>query len=154
MEEQNNKNLILAMVLSAAVMIVWFVLFPPPEPPVEVAAPTSGQAVTDGGTAGVVPAAPSTDATAASPDAVPEAPRLSIDTPKLAGTISLLGGRIDDLSLKNYRETIEPDSDIVHLLEPVGEDLAYYSVFGWLPGTGLQAGQVPDRDDPVDACRQ
>jgi YidC/Oxa1 family membrane protein insertase len=144
MEEQNNKNLILAMVLSAAVMIVWFVLFPPPEPPVDLGAPTSGQAVTDGGTAGVVPADPSTDATAAAPDAVPEAPRLSIDTPKLAGTISLLGGRIDDLSLKNYRETIEPDSDIVHLLEPVGEDLAYYSVFGWLPGTGLESGQVPD----------
>jgi YidC/Oxa1 family membrane protein insertase len=144
MEEQNNKNLILAMVLSAAVMIVWFVLFPPPEPPVDVAAPTSGQAVTDGGTAGVAPADPSTDATVAAPDAVPEAPRLAIDTPKLAGTISLLGGRIDDLSLKNYRETIEADSDIVHLLEPVGEDLAYYSVFGWLPGTGLQAGQVPD----------
>jgi hypothetical protein len=53
MEEQNNKNLILAMVLSAAVMIVWFVLFPPPEPPVEVAAPTSGQTVTDGAPAGV-----------------------------------------------------------------------------------------------------
>ena len=41
MEEQNNKNLILAMVLSAAVMIIWFVLFPPPEPTVDLTTPTA-----------------------------------------------------------------------------------------------------------------
>jgi YidC/Oxa1 family membrane protein insertase len=144
MEEQNNKNLILAMVLSAVVMIVWFVLFPPPEPVVDPATAPAGQTVSDSGTPAVT-ADPALDAPdAASVEPVPEAPRLAIDTPKLAGTISLLGGRIDDLSLKNYRETIEPDSDIVHLLEPVGENLAYYGVFGWLPGTGLQAGEVPD----------
>jgi YidC/Oxa1 family membrane protein insertase len=144
MEEQNNKNLILAMVLSAVVMIVWFVLFPPPEPVVDPAAPSAAQTAGDAAT----PAATADPAVAAdgnaTPEAVPEAPRLSIDTPKLAGTISLLGGRIDDLSLRKYRETIEPDSDIVHLLEPVGEDLAYYGVFGWLPGSGLETGDVPD----------
>jgi YidC/Oxa1 family membrane protein insertase len=148
MEEQNNKNLILAMVLSAVVMIVWFVLFPPPEPPVEVAAAPTVTATDAGTTAGATAdpvANPALEAPAgATAEPVPEAPRLKIDTPKLAGTISLLGGRIDDLSLKKYRETIEPDSGIVQLLEPVGEDLAYYSVFGWLPGAGLQAGEVPD----------
>ena len=148
MEEQNNKNLILAMVLSAAVMIVWFVLFPPPEPPVDQAAPTTGQAVTDGAAPVLAPAAPAAGSAGATPDPVPEAPRLSIDTPKLKGTISLLGGRVDDLSLKKYRETIDPNSDIVHLLEPVGGDLAYYGVFGWLHGTGLQPGDVPDAKTP------
>jgi YidC/Oxa1 family membrane protein insertase len=148
MEQENNKNLILAMVLSAAVMIVWFVLFPPPEPPVDQAVPTTGQAVTDGAAPVVAPAAPAAGSVGGTPDPVPEAPRLSIDTPKLKGTISLLGGRVDDLSLKKYRETIEPDSDIVHLLEPVGGDLAYYGVFGWLHGTGLQPGDVPDAKTP------
>jgi YidC/Oxa1 family membrane protein insertase len=145
MEEQNNKNLILAMVLSAAVMIVWFVLFPPPEPPAPLATPTATEEIT----------APTADSTADAGSPVPgeagpdtaavlaETPRLTIDTPTVAGTISLLGGRIDDLSLKKYRETIEPDSDIVHLLEPVGDALPYYAVFGWLPGTGLEAGDVP-----------
>jgi YidC/Oxa1 family membrane protein insertase len=126
-------------------MIVWFVLFPPPEPPVDLATP-AGQTVTDAGTPAVAPADPAagtTDAAIAAPDAVPDAPRLAIDTPKLVGTISLLGGRVDDLSLKKYRETIEPDSDMVHLLEPVGEALPYYAVFGWLPGTGLEAADVP-----------
>jgi YidC/Oxa1 family membrane protein insertase len=145
MEEQSNKNLILAMVLSAAVMIVWFVLFPPPEPPAQAASPAATEGIAE-------PAAVATaDGGITQPDAggagttapVVEAPRLSIDTPTVAGTISLLGGRIDDLSLKKYRETIEPDSDIVHLLEPVGDALPYYAVFGWLPGTGLEVGDVP-----------
>jgi YidC/Oxa1 family membrane protein insertase len=144
MEQENNKNLILAMVLSAAVMIVWFVLFPPPEPPADLAAPTTETVVADGAAPVVAPADPASGSAGATPDPVPEAPRLMIDTPKLKGTISLLGGRVDDLSLKMYRETIEPDSEIVRLLEPVGETLPYYSVFGWLPGTGLQPGEVPD----------
>jgi YidC/Oxa1 family membrane protein insertase len=140
MEEQNNKNLILAMVLSAAVMIIWFVLFPPPEPPADLALPPETPVAADPGTATAAGAAAG-DTQAV--EAVPEAPRLTIDTPKLSGSISLLGGRIDDLSLKNYRETLEPGAATVRLLSPVGEPLSYYSVFGWLPGTGLEAADVP-----------
>ncbi len=66
-----------------------------------------------------------------------------MDTPELVGSISLLGGRIDDLSLKSYKETLEPDSPIVRLLSPVGEAHPYYAVFGWGPGTGLTADDVP-----------
>jgi YidC/Oxa1 family membrane protein insertase len=141
MEEQNNKNLILAMVLSAAVMIVWFVLFPPPEPPATTLAPeTPASVLPDAATT----ADPATGTTEAAVEAVPEAPRLTVETPKLGGSISLLGGRIDDLSLRTYRETIDPGAETVRLLAPVGEDLAYYAVFGWLPGSGLQPGEVPD----------
>jgi YidC/Oxa1 family membrane protein insertase len=138
MEEQNNRNLILAMVLSALVMIVWFVLFPPPEPVAPVTAPATTVAEPAAGTT-VAPAQDQTEVAA-----VPEAARLTVDTPKLAGTISLRGGRIDDLSLKTYRETLEPGSKTVRLLSPVGQDLAYYAVFGWLPGEGLAVGEVPD----------
>jgi YidC/Oxa1 family membrane protein insertase len=148
MEEQNNKNLILAMVLSAAVMIVWFVLFPPPEPPVTPAT-TTETSTTPSTTTGATTATTADPAqTQTEPTAVPEAPRLNIDSTKLSGTISLLGGRIDDLSLKTYRETIEPDAPIVRLLSPVGQPLSYYSVFGWSPGTGLAAGDVPDAMTP------
>ncbi len=138
MEEQNNKNLILAMVLSAVVMIVWFIFFPPPEPPVQTA--TTAEPATE--PVATVPT--ETQPTQTEADPVPEAPRLTIDTPKLVGTLSLRGGRIDDLSLKTYREQLAPDSPTVRLLSPVGEELAYYSVFGWLPGTGLEAADVPD----------
>ncbi len=144
MEEQNNKNLILAMVLSAAVMIAWFVLFPPPEPP----ATTPPQAETAVATPEATAAGATTEPAAAPGQTevtpVPEAPRVKIDSGKLSGSLSLRGGRIDDLSLKTYRETQAADSPIVRLLSPVGENLSYYSVFGWLPGTGLAAGDVPD----------
>jgi YidC/Oxa1 family membrane protein insertase len=136
MEEQNNKNLILAMVLSAVVMVVWFVLFPPPEP---LAAPGNETTTAPETT---VTAAPEQGQTEAAP--VPEAPRLAIETAKLSGSISLRGGRIDDLSLKTYREDLAPDAKTVRLLSPVGEELSYYSVFGWLAGKGLETSDVPD----------
>jgi YidC/Oxa1 family membrane protein insertase len=142
MEEQNNKNLILAMVLSAAVMIVWFVLFPPPEPPATTTPATETTAADAGETAVAATAEPETSQAEVAP--VPEAPRMTIDSGKLEGSLSLRGGRIDDLSLKTYREDLAPESPTVRLLSPVGEELSYYSVFGWLPGTGLQAGEVPD----------
>ncbi|HLQ17910.1 MAG TPA: membrane protein insertase YidC, partial [Tabrizicola sp.] len=142
MEEQNNKNLILAMVLSAVVMIVWFIFFPPPEPP----APTATTETTQTGAETTATAPTATEPTQSQTEVtpLPEAPRLAIDTPKLAGSLSLRGARIDDLSLKTYREALAADSPTVRLLSPVGEDLSYYSVFGWLPGTGLEANDVPD----------
>ncbi|SEN90696.1 protein translocase subunit yidC [Gemmobacter aquatilis] len=138
--DDQNKNLILATALSFLVILVWFVLFPPEEPAVDPNAPAAVQ-MTDAATP---PAAPA--AVAAQPEVapVPEAPRLAIDTPKLQGSISLLGGRIDDLSLKGYRVTQDPKSDLVRLLSPVGEEHAYYALYGWAPGGALQTGDVPD----------
>jgi len=139
MEENNNKNLILATVLSFMVIMVWFVLFPPPEP--TVAPLTSSTATVD------APPQPVAATVAGQPDAVaavPEAPRLRINTDTLSGSISLLGGRIDDLSLKNYRETIKPGSPTVRLLSPVGgKDQAFYALFGWSPGGALSFEDVP-----------
>jgi YidC/Oxa1 family membrane protein insertase len=59
------------------------------------------------------------------------------------GWINLQGGRLDDLSLKDYRETTEPGSDIVHLFTPEGSPEAYYALWGWRPGTGLDWEAVP-----------
>ena len=144
MEEQNNKNLILAMVLSAAVMIVWFIFFPPPEPPVDATTTATTQ---DAGPA-VAPAATGSDgATAAVPaetSAVADAPRLAIETPNFSGSISLVGARIDDLSLKTYRESLDPASPEVRLLSPIGEEFPYYALMGWAPGAGTAATDLPD----------
>ena len=138
MEEQNNKNLILAMVLSALVMLVWMVFFPPPEPAVEVADPAA--AVTE---PAAIPSTDTTTATAES-DAGAKAPRLAIDTPRLTGSISLVGARIDDLSMRTYRETIDPASPEVRLLSPTGEIDPYYAIVGWAPGADTAAGDLPD----------
>jgi YidC/Oxa1 family membrane protein insertase len=144
MEEQNNRNLILAMVLSALVMVVWFVLFPPPEPtvipPTETAAGAAGDVATPTQT-GAEPAATAVQTETA--QAVADAPRLTIDTPELSGSISVIGGRIDDLSLKQYRETIDDTSPIVKLLKPAGETDAYYALNGWSPAGALGFDDVP-----------
>jgi YidC/Oxa1 family membrane protein insertase len=62
--------------------------------------------------------------------------RIKIETPRLHGSIALIGGRMDDLSLPDYRETLEPDSDEIVLLIPKGAKDAYFAEFGWVPGGG------------------
>ena len=146
--DDQNKNLILATALSFLVILVWFVLFPPPEPdtPIEGTAPVATTAETadplvptPAADAGAAPAA-QTETQAGS---TVDAPRVDINTDRINGSISLAGGRIDDLRLKDYRETIEPDSDIVTMLSPVGTDDAYYAMHGWAAGNGLDADTVP-----------
>ncbi|MFA3920441.1 membrane protein insertase YidC [Ruegeria hyattellae] len=141
--DDQNKNLILATALSFLVILVWLVVFPPPEqvaPTEEVplTAPESDVAT--------APAAADTGAInteiVAEPES-PEAPRIKIDTPRLTGSVSLKGGRIDELSLKDYRVSLQPDADIVKLLSPSGSESAYYALYGWAPGAGLAADQVP-----------
>jgi YidC/Oxa1 family membrane protein insertase len=138
--DDQNKNLILATVLSFLVILVWFVLFPPEEAAVDPNAPTAVATTTEA----VSPPAAAT--AAAEPAAAPkksDAPRIVIDTPRLKGSISLLGGRIDDLALKTYTNTIDPKSDIVRLLSPVGESQPYYALFGWTPAGALGFEDVP-----------
>jgi len=149
--DDQNKNLILATALSLGVILVWFVggpmLFPQwfPDPNAQqqsqLAAPDAATLGTAADPAAPAPAttAPADTASAAASDA----PRIQIDTPKLSGSISTYGGRIDDLSLKTYRETLDVDSPEVKLLSPVGQDTPYYAVFGWANGAGLDAADVP-----------
>ncbi len=141
--DDQNKNLILATALSFLVILIWFILFPPPEQgtpaPEETASGTGAVPLAP------VPAEPAPTG-AAAPDATAApapAPRAEIDTPRLSGSLSLLGGRIDMLELKGYRETIEEGSPNVVLLRPVGQAEAYYTIFGWAPGGALTADDVP-----------
>ena len=149
--QDQNRNLILATALSFLVILVWFVLFPPPEPTTDPNAPAvvtaqDGATSTDmavlppaaGGDPAIAP-----DADGATAVALTEAARLPILTPELEGSISLIGGRIDDLSLRGYAETLDADSPIVRLLSPVGTVEPYYALYGWAPGGDLAFEDVP-----------
>ena len=70
--------------------------------------------------------------------------RLAISTPKLKGSINLTGGRLDDLLLTNYRETLKPDSPRIEFLSPVGSAAPYYAEFGWVTAAGGPATPTPD----------
>lgn len=140
--DDQNKNLILAIVLSGAVLLGWSLLVPTPELTAEVELPPTQSEPTQAAPAANVIAA-NTGATPADGITDEDAPRITVQTPRLEGSISLLGGRIDDLKLKDYRDTLDDDSPIVTLLSPASRDHAYYALFGWAPGTGLGLDDVP-----------
>ncbi|WP_282605847.1 membrane protein insertase YidC [Pelagibius sp. Alg239-R121] len=156
MGQQDQRNLFLAIVLSLAILL-GFQFFLPQEPPLEVPQ-TSEQTAGQAGTApsaipgaGVSPSAPSipgapdaANITAAQSrgDVLASAARVAIETPKLKGSISLTGGRLDDLVLTQLRETLEEGSPNIVLLSPFGTPTPYFADFGWL-NTGTTVA-MPD----------
>ena len=146
-----HKNTILAIVLSIIVVIGWEYFFARPElqnQPQQQAQEQTQQAKSSGAQPGT-PAAPAGNASAAAPN-VPSGqaptqtraavlaglPHVDIDTPRLRGSIDLKGGRIDNLLLKHYRETTDPNSPPIVLLSPSGAPDAFYAEFGWVPASG------------------
>ena len=148
--DDQNKNMILAIALSFAVILVWTIAFPPPAPDPQASVPVAtttadGGLITPSGTTQT--AVP--EITAATPAqtrdaAIAATQRVKISTPSLSGSISLIGGRIDDLKLNKYRTTVEKDADIVTLYSPAGGPDAYYAVHGWVGLNGLSNDLVPN----------
>jgi YidC/Oxa1 family membrane protein insertase len=144
--DDQNKNLILATALSFIVILVWFILFPPPEPTqLDPNAPVaeSGVALPTAPAATGTAAQSTSDAPESDTSALATAPRIAIETDRVKGTLSLLGGRIDELALKDYRTTLDEGAPIVDLLAPTGSSSPYYALYGWATGAGLSFEQVP-----------
>jgi len=141
--DDQNKNVILAIVLSSLVMFGW--LFLAPQPAVDPnAAPslTSEASITPpSGEAATEPAPATLQAAPAQ-----TAGSVSIDTPRLVGSVSLLGGRFDNLRLKDYRETTDPSSELEQLLFPETSATPYYALYGWGPAGSLAATEVPNNN--------
>ena len=135
-----QRNVILALVLSMAILIGFQLLFPTPRP---VPPEQQNVVVTETPPAAVTAPAP----VVAQPreEVVAAAARVSINSPRVQGSLSLQGGRIDDLRLRDYRETIEPESPLVVLLSPPGSAGAYYGEFGWVAPPGANVA-VPGAD--------
>lgn len=72
--------------------------------------------------------------------AVAQSPRAPIRTPSLAGSVSLRGGRVDDLFLTRHSATADPRSGPVELFRPEGAKQAYFADFGWSGAPGLPTG--------------
>jgi YidC/Oxa1 family membrane protein insertase len=150
----DNRNMILAIVLSIVVLFGWQFLVAGPQMEqaqrrAEIAAQQQAQSAqpaeqtlatpttTGAGTA----ATPGTQAPAAGgigsyptrEAAIAATPRVKIETPALSGSINLVGARIDDLDLKDYRETVDPTSPIITLLNPSGAPDGYFVEQGFVP---------------------
>ncbi len=146
MNSEDNRNLILAIALSILVLIGWNYFYGAPLLQKErQAQQTNGNPSASSSTTGA-PTAPGAAAPlgGASPAAVektrPEAlastKRVVIDTPSLGGSIDLTGGLLDDLILKAYRETTEPNSPNIALFSPQGAPEPYWAETGFAPDVG------------------
>ncbi|WP_374945124.1 membrane protein insertase YidC [Sphingomonas sp.] len=129
---EDRRNFVLFAVIAALILfgfpLVQQRFFPTANPPVT--------RIEDGKTK-VLPK-PEAGAVSTTPTAIRdrqvvlrETPRVRIATPSLAGSINLKGGRIDDLVLTTYKETIAKNSPPIRLLSPSGAPDAYFAGFGW-----------------------
>ena len=154
--DENNRNFILAIVLSIGVLFAWQYFFVPKhQPPVkpegeqtQQVEPGPPQPQTGGepSSGGAPQPGAATAATMTREEALAQSPRVAIDTPSLKGSIALKGGRIDDLTLKDYRETVEPTSPMVVLLSPAGGPGAYYAEHGFVGGDAGADLALPTAD--------
>jgi YidC/Oxa1 family membrane protein insertase len=140
----DQRNLILAAAVSILILMGWEMLvaptlMPPPPAVTETAQPAAPPNVdTDGPSAPVAapPASPSAlgQPVAAPPPAepAPQAARVKIATRTVQGSISLAGGRIDDVQLVHFRETTDPRSAAITLLTPANSPAPYYAELGWI----------------------
>ena len=133
MNSEDTRNLILAIALSAFVLIGWNYFFAPPtrsanapHQPVATGSPSAGSV------AAPQTAAPAADEVKPRADALAASPRVKLDAPGLGGSINLDGGQIDDVFLKGYRDTIDPNSPHVVLFSPAAAAAPYWAETGFV----------------------
>ena len=144
--DDQNKNLILATVLSCVVLVVWLYIFPP-------SSQVENFSNNDAGTENTLNSGSNLDSVSTPTIeiskeesrelALEKSERITIETKRLSGSISLNGGRIDDLQLLDYNVRLNDESEKVTLLSPAGAPNAYFTMYGWAPAGSLDFDEVP-----------
>jgi YidC/Oxa1 family membrane protein insertase len=142
-----NRNVIIAVILSTAILIGWSMYFENPNEAQKKKLEIQGKTETQTNIQ-----KPETPQTAkANPtkaisrgDALKEGDRVLIENSNLSGSISLRGALIDDIILKNYREALDKNSKAIVLLSPKKSDEGYFIESGW--ATVKADVKVPDNN--------
>lgn len=142
-----NKNVLLAVILSTAILIGWSFYFENPEEAQRKRAEIQGKTETQ--TSIQKPEAPQPSKvnpakSISRNEALKESDRVLIENKNLSGSISLRGALIDDIILKNYRETLDPNSKPIVLLSPKKYEQGYFIESGW--ATTKSDIKVPDNN--------
>jgi YidC/Oxa1 family membrane protein insertase len=157
----DNRNMILFVALTAMILIGWEFLYGKKPQPFEQVPPavvaTQDAKVPEAASSVPAAAAPASIAPAVAPEvlrskALAEAPRLRIATPRLHGSISLMGGRLDDVTLAQFHETLDTSSPEIVLFSPPGSAAPYYAEFGWV-AVGEAKAKTPGPDTVWKADR-
>ena len=148
----SNKNILLAIALSAAVLFLWQYFVATPSMKAEQARqqqlakqtgaskPAPAPSTAPGNAPGLPGIASSNARLSRSAALKAGGARVKIDTAMVDGSILLRGARLDDLRLKKYRETVDPKSPEIVLLAPKGTDYPYYAEFGWVLNLRITCG--------------
>ncbi len=157
----NTRNLLLAFVLSGLLIFGWDAgmgyFYPQPDTPATATQAQAGVAPASGASAGsvegtsIVAADLDAGEVAAGPvdlsAALADPQRVVIDAPTIAGSINLVGARIDDIVLKDHRQTTDKDSGPVRLFAPERTDDQYFAEFGFKAGgKTVPSGEVWQAD--------
>jgi YidC/Oxa1 family membrane protein insertase len=136
----DNKNFILAIVLSMLIIFGWQYFYAKPlqDKLTTTDTTTTTPVQPDGTVPGTTTPSPVTR-----DDALKTSPRLRIETPSVTGSINLQGAQFDDLHLVKYRETIDPKSPTIVFLSPAGTPGALFAEQGFIGATGTTA-RLPD----------
>jgi YidC/Oxa1 family membrane protein insertase len=148
MNSEDTRNLFLAIALSVLVMAAWQYFYAGPlyqrehqaqlqanNPVPKSEAPSPAAPLP---TTVLPPGAPAATAAETVTQVLAASPRVAIDTPSLGGSIDLKGGKIDDIILKDYRETIDPKSPNIRLFSPPGAPDAYWAETGFVSAGGAK----------------
>ena len=127
---ENQKNLFLAIIISMAIIFGFQLLVPQPE-----RVPVTEETNTQESVSLDIQGTTSTILLDRN-QVLEETVRVTFDNSKIKGSINLEGGIIDDLVLEEYRETLDPTSDFIGFLNPLGSEDAYYLDTGWVSPDG------------------
>ena len=124
---ENQKNLFLAIVISMAIIFGFQLLVPQPEK-----APISEEQTFEENSVELSIQNTDTQIVINRDEVISSSGRVIFDNGKIKGSINLEGGFIDDLVLEEFRETLDPTSDLIEFLNPLGSQDAYYLDTGWV----------------------
>ena len=126
----DTKNVIAAISLSAAVIILYSLFFAPAV--VDQKDISNDKNITSENSSTDAPSLVQDQETIkiSRNDALKENERVLFENDKIKGSISLIGSSIDDLTFKNYTNTLNGDDNVI-LLNPKQSNNGYYVETGW-----------------------
>ena len=152
---EKNRNYLVAIALSVVIVLAWQFLYMNPRlearraQEAELAAKTQAQTTTATPAtstpatpgAAIIPSSPAPLLPMSRDEAVARMARVEIDTPSITGSVNLTGARLDDIRLKDYRETVDKTSPIITLFSPSDTHDGYFAELGFVKSDN--SGTVP-----------